>query len=132
MNDKKIAIAGLTVFIVLFTLPFWWNMGKDTKAPKPIISDRARAAQFCVESKDVMAKTHMKLLDEWRILAVREGKRTFVNSKGQEYNVSLSTGENSCLGCHNNKAEFCDKCHAYANVTPYCWDCHLDQKESAK
>ena len=26
--------------------------------------------------------------------------------------------------CHTDKAEFCDRCHNYAGVNPYCWDCH--------
>ena len=33
---------------------------------------------------------------------------------------------NTCLGCHSNKAQFCDQCHNYLEVTPYCWDCHVD------
>jgi hypothetical protein len=32
------------------------------------------------------------------------------------------------MKCHDNKEEFCDKCHLYAGVTPYCWDCHIDPK----
>ena len=28
--------------------------------------------------------------------------------------MSLS---NTCLDCHSNKAEFCDRCHNYASVT---------------
>jgi hypothetical protein len=35
----------------------------------------------------------------------------------------------TCLtGCHTNKAEFCDRCHNYAAVSVYCWDCHVDPK----
>jgi len=43
--------------------------------------------------------------------------------KDVEFDMSLS---NTCLSCHTNKAEFCDKCHGYASVDPYCWDCHVD------
>jgi hypothetical protein len=32
---------------------------------------------------------------------------------------------NTCMQCHTSKKKFCDTCHAYASVTPYCWDCHL-------
>jgi hypothetical protein len=29
------------------------------------------------------------------------------------------------MACHTSKKEFCDRCHDYTSVTPYCWDCHL-------
>ena len=25
--------------------------------------------------------------------------------------------------------DFCDRCHNYLAVSPYCWDCHVDPKE---
>ena len=31
-----------------------------------------------------------------------------------------------CLDCHKNKSNFCDKCHDYMGVKPYCWECHAD------
>jgi hypothetical protein len=43
--------------------------------------------------------------------------------------MSLS---NTCLDCHSNKAEFCDRCHNYASVSPYCWDCHIDNPKENK
>ena len=76
-----------------------------------------------------MKTEHMQLLDVWRDTVVREAKRVYVSPNGKSYNMSLSSGDNSCLGCHVDKAEFCDKCHTYASVTPYCWDCHIDPKE---
>ncbi|MDX1708870.1 MAG: sulfate reduction electron transfer complex DsrMKJOP subunit DsrJ, partial [Desulfobacterales bacterium] len=63
------------------------------------------------------------LLDVWRDAVVREGKRIYVNPAGKEFNMSLS---NTCLDCHSNKAEFCDRCHNYASVRPYCWSCHIE------
>jgi hypothetical protein len=32
---------------------------------------------------------------------------------------------NTCLDCHPNKDTFCDRCHNYMAVSPYCWDCHI-------
>ena len=29
-----------------------------------------------------------------------------------------------------DKADFCDKCHTYASVKPYCWDCHTEPKNT--
>jgi hypothetical protein len=36
----------------------------------------------------------------------------------------------TCLGCHKNKSEFCDRCHSYSGVDPYCMDCHVLPKGS--
>jgi hypothetical protein len=33
MNDKKYIIAGLAIFVVLMTFPFWFNMGKAAPPP---------------------------------------------------------------------------------------------------
>jgi hypothetical protein len=32
------------------------------------------------------------------------------------------------MDCHSNKKEFCDTCHDYSSVTPYCWSCHIEPK----
>ena len=84
---------------------------------------KAKAAKVCVRSTEYMKAEHMQLLDVWREAVVRRGERTYVSPDGKEYNMSLS---NTCLDCHANKTEFCDRCHDYASVQPYCWDCHID------
>jgi hypothetical protein len=126
MNDKNKIIAGVLIFVALFTFPVWYNLGIASKAPEPILSAEAKAAKLCVRSKEYMKLEHMQLLDVWRDTVVRNGERVYKNSKGEEFEMSLS---NTCLGCHTNKAEFCDRCHDYASVKPYCWDCHVDPKE---
>jgi hypothetical protein len=123
MNDKKWIILGLAVFIVIALFPFWWNRGKAAPAPEVKLTDKAKAAKECVMSKDYMKAEHMQILDLWRETVVRDAQRTFTNPKGKEFVMSLS---NTCLDCHSNKAEFCDKCHNYASVRPYCWDCHIE------
>jgi hypothetical protein len=65
----------------------------------------------------------MDLLMTWRDDVVRRNVRTWTAPNGKAYTASLS---GTCLRCHANKAEFCDRCHTYAGVTPYCWDCHVD------
>ena len=129
MNDKSKIVIGLIIFFAIITSPFWYNMGKAVSVPEPKLSDKAKAAKVCVESKEYMKTNHMHILDIWRNEVVRKGNRTYTNSMGKEYNISLSSGEESCLGCHGDKAEFCDKCHTYASVEPYCWDCHINPKE---
>jgi hypothetical protein len=34
------------------------------------------------------------------------------------------------MECHSNKTKFCDQCHNYMGVAPYCWDCHIAPKEN--
>ena len=125
-NDKPKIIAGLGIFVVLVTFPIWFNLGSAKEAPKPVIAAEAQAKGYCVLPKAEMKEKHMQVLDGWRNSVVREGQRVYVNESGKHFEMSLS---NSCLECHTNKAEFCDKCHVYASVNPYCWDCHVNPKE---
>jgi hypothetical protein len=69
----------------------------------------------------------MELLNSWRDEVVRDGDRIFTSLTGQVFNKSLS---NTCMDCHSNKSEFCDACHNYGAITPYCWDCHIEPKEN--
>ena len=80
----------------------------------------------CVEAKDYMRANHMDLLDEWRDTVVREDVRTYTSEAGKDYTMSLS---DTCLDCHSNKEQFCDACHTYSAVDPYCWDCHVIPEE---
>lgn len=136
MNDKKLIIAGLVVFCAIIFLPFMLNIGKASLAPEPELSPEALAAQktgkTCVLPKIEMKAGHMQILDIWRDTVVRKGERIYINSNGQSFTMSLSSGENSCIGCHTNKSEFCDSCHTYASVKPYCWDCHNEPMESKR
>ena len=129
MNDKKFVIIGIIVFLIIATIPIWFNRGKAAPAPEPVLTDRAKAAKECVRSKDYMTREHMKVLDLWRHTVVRNAERIYVSPSGKEYNMSLS---NTCLDCHSNKTEFCDRCHDYASVRPYCWDCHIDNPKESK
>ena len=129
MNDKKLITAGIVVFIVAASFPFWFNMGKAAPAPQIEYTEKAKAAKKCVRSKEYMRAEHMQLLDLWREQVVRTAQREYVNPEGHAYDMSLS---NTCLDCHSNKAEFCDRCHDYASVTPYCWDCHIDNPKETE
>ncbi len=124
MNDKSKIIAGLILFFIIFAFPIWYNMFKSKPALELTLTEKAKGAKECVRSKEYMTKHHMQLLDVWRNKVVRQGVRVYVNTEGKEFKMSLS---NTCLDCHSNKAEFCDKCHDYASVQPYCWDCHIDK-----
>jgi len=123
MKDKKLIITGMIIFFVIVTFRFWYNRGKAAPQPDLILTTKAKTAKVCVRSTEYMKSEHMQLLDVWRDSVVRRGERIYVSPAGKEYNMSLT---NTCLDCHSNKADFCDRCHNYASVRPYCWDCHID------
>ena len=131
MYDSGKIIAGLLVFVAIIAFPFVYNMGTEIVKPEPKIDTpviQQMAVKQCVESKVFMRANHMQLLDEWRDAAVRHGDRVYVGSRGERYNISL---QNTCMHCHSNKKEFCDTCHNYMAVKPYCWDCHIAPKEKS-
>ena len=133
MNDfaKLFTIALLVLFLGVLASPVFYNVvsGKATYKPDPKLPPRFSAQENpCVAEKEVMIANHMSLLNEWRDEVVRSGSRLFVAENGKEYEMSLSEG---CMKCHSNKADFCDQCHNYTDVSPYCWDCHVEPKENS-
>jgi hypothetical protein len=121
----------MVILLILFAFPFFYNMGKAAKAPEPEINTPAIQAlpeseRVCVEPKSYMTNNHMRLLDEWRDQVVREGKRDYMGFTKKRYTVSL---QNTCLECHSNYDNFCDRCHTYSGITPYCWNCHLNKPQ---
>ena len=120
MYDADKIIVGLIIFLCLITFPIWYAIvGNNAGAvPEPVI---VTGEEQCVESAQYMKENHMQLLDDWKSSVVRDGNRIYIASDGEEYAISLS---NTCLDCHSNKAEFCDQCHDYVGVEPFCWDCH--------
>ncbi|MGB5987624.1 MAG: sulfate reduction electron transfer complex DsrMKJOP subunit DsrJ [Desulfobacterales bacterium] len=129
MNDQKWIKFGLVIFGLLVLFPIFYNMGKAAPAPELELTATAKAAGQCVRDTAYMQAEHMQLLDVWRHAVVRQAKREYVNPEGKTFNMSLS---NTCLDCHSNKAEFCDRCHNYASVEPYCWDCHIDNPKETE
>ncbi len=122
MYDSGKIIPGIIIFVALATFPFWWNLGKAQAVPEPQLPKKQKE---CIEPKEVMRTKHMQILDDWRNSVVRDHKRIWVSDDGQKFTMSLSNG---CLRCHDNRAQFCDKCHDYLGVKPYCWDCHLSDQ----
>jgi hypothetical protein len=128
-----LVIIVLIVFSGISTLPFLLEIGKaapippDPKIDTPEIQKMAE--KKCIESKSYMQTEHMVMLNNWRGLVVRDGDRIYIASDGKEYAMSL---QNTCMKCHSNKKKFCDECHNYVEVTPYCWDCHIEPKEEGQ
>ena len=124
MYDAGKVILGIVVFLALVTFPLWYNLAGEASVTAPEL-EKAEGTQ-CVEDAEWMRGRHMDLLDDWRDEVVRDGERYFVGPDGQRMEKSLS---NTCLNCHVNKDKFCDRCHNYMSVDPYCWDCHVIPKE---
>jgi len=128
MYDTGKIIPGLAVFVGLVTSPFWYNPVFGSGEPGPPKLEKPAVAKKCVEDTAFMRSSHMQLLLEWRETAVREGRRTVATAEG-EIDKSLT---NTCLACHGKHEAFCDRCHAYVDVKPFCWDCHLDAPDKEK
>ena len=130
MHDGSRILPALGAFLVLVTYPVWHAVatGQDARVPK--LAKPAEATQCVLPTPEMqearqMRRTHMQLLMTWRDEAVREGERVYVSASGRHYDKNL-TG--TCLQCHADKAGFCDRCHQYLQVTPHCWECHVDPK----
>jgi hypothetical protein len=119
MYGKGRIIPGIIIFLGLMTFPVWYNAGNARNLPKP---EKPIGYRECVEPTQYMRTTHMKVLDHWRDDILREGgARAGTTASGQPYVRSL---QNGCMKCHADKKKFCDECHNYTAVKPYCWDCH--------
>jgi hypothetical protein len=126
MYDAGKVVVGLAALVAIVALPFLLRVAGGARAAGPPELEIATEAKQCVESTEYMRSLHMELLNSWRDDVVRHGDRHFVAADGTAYEKSL---EDTCMNCHSNKSKFCDRCHDYASVNPYCWDCHVEPKE---
>lgn len=125
MYNSKFILAGLVVFVGLFTSPFWLNaLTPEYKRPEIALPKGVDSA-ICVETQEFMRAEHMQILNDWRDMALREGLREYTDSRGNKWEINL---QNTCMSCHANKKDFCDTCHDSNSVDPYCWDCHVEPK----
>jgi hypothetical protein len=119
-----IITTGIVVFIILITFPLWYGKGEKSSPPVLILNTPAinqLKEKRCVEDTAFMRSNHMKLLNTWRDSVVREGNRHYRAKNGDIYELSLS---GTCLKCHSNKKQFCDRCHNYVAAKPACFSCH--------
>ncbi|MEJ2183584.1 MAG: sulfate reduction electron transfer complex DsrMKJOP subunit DsrJ [Nitrospirota bacterium] len=124
MYDTNKVFVGVLVFLGLMTSPFWLNAGKFKPMEK---LELPKVEKKCVEKTDFMKANHMKLLDDWRYEVVRLDQWEYTSKAfGKTYRKSLV---GTCMDCHKTKKKFCDRCHTYAGVKPYCWSCHVAPKE---
>lgn len=121
MYNAKAVIIGMIIFVAVFSSPFWISwIGQDYTKTGVVFPEGETA---CIENTEFMRANHMRLLDEWRDQALREENREYVSAlDGRKWVISL---QNTCMKCHNNYAQFCEKCHVANSVYPYCWTCHI-------
>ncbi len=131
MYDTVKVIAGLAVFFLFFTSPIWYNRvsGKGPKMEELDLGPAKAISEKCVEDTEWMRDNHMQLLDDWRDLVVRENKRLYKATDGEQFEMSLTE---TCLKCHSNYTTFCKRCHDYNVEDPFCWDCHMNETEESR
>lgn len=128
MYNKGTIIPGLIIFVLLVTFPLWFNaFSTASDLPKPELPPGGE--KQCVAPAAEMRASHMVMLNEWRDEVLRDGNRVAVTVGGKEYRKGLQM---ACMECHTNKEKFCDSCHTYTSVNPYCWDCHLTPGQAKK
>jgi hypothetical protein len=126
MNDKSKIFIGLILFALLVIFPLIYSFTIGKPGPRPEL-DMPVGETDCIEEKDFMTAKHMELLNLWRDRVVREGEKTYVsNTTGRHFEMSLTR---TCMKCHTDRDAFCIRCHDYADVQVYCWDCHIEPKE---
>jgi hypothetical protein len=126
MHKTWAGAAFLLVITAVLTFPLWYSRA-ETSAPAPIVHP---SSGECIEPVEVMRKNHMTMLYDWRDSVVRtsaKDRRWYVNSKGVRFEKSLTR---TCLGCHESRRTFCDRCHERVSVTVTCFQCHASDHVS--
>lgn len=128
MHDRGKILIGLLIFLIVMTFPVWYNLFSGVEPMEdPVVQTREIPGKDrCVRPAEFMKARHMDLLNQWRDEVVRQGERYTEGPYGEQIEKSLS---NTCMDCHSNKEDFCDRCHNAMAVVPYCWDCHLMPSE---
>jgi len=107
-----------------------WAADSASRVPRPVVS--VDETTQCIDSPEVMRRTHMEMLKHQRDRTVRLGER------------GVKVTLNACIDCHAGKGAgaaagsaigspdaFCESCHRYAAVTLDCFDCHQPRPSSA-
>ncbi len=130
LHDGRKILSGLLVFLGLATFPVWYTLARGQHGEAPKLA-KPVSGKHCVESNDFMRSQHMRLLEAWRATVVRDGKRLYMSHDypGETHEMSLTK---TCLRCHADKAQFCDRCHSYLSVSPDCWQCHDNSKVTSR
>lgn len=122
MYSKVYVAAFIIIFLAIVFSPYYYNITAaefETKLPELAKPE----GDHCIEDADWMEANHMDLLFEMRTKTIREPGGRYYESKTYPGEIYEGT-THQCFECHTSKADFCDKCHEYNGVKPYCWECH--------
>jgi len=126
MRDRGLIILGLVIAIGLLTFPIWYDNAAGITSAAPDLK-QAVQGDACIYPIEYMRESHMTVLMEWRDQVVRNNQR-MVTINGKSWEMSLTR---TCMECHDSKEQFCDRCHQYAAVNAYCWDCHVAPEQAS-
>jgi hypothetical protein len=141
-SDMPLIVLGLLVFVALMLGATMANRGFGKFREKPVL-ELPRDEKLCVRDAVFMRENHMKLLNDWRDQVVRDGVRKekiprrdakggiLKDATGKTvYQTIERSLTKTCLRCHDNPRNFCQRCHVYAGVikpggTVKCFHCHI-------
>ena len=117
LYDRGKIIAGIVIFLILITFPFWYGKGKAV-APPELELDTPAIEQLAGKALRGGCRLHAGQPHEASDRLARRassGKASalYTATDGRVFEMSL-TG--TCLKCHSNKDQFCDRCHDYVGV----------------
>lgn len=144
-NVDKV-IPGIVILVLFLTTPIWLNFANLKALPPsdPHVGqarmcttchvseagpDEAAMSEKCVADTKYMRGHHMKLLDEWRDKKIRKMEVNYKSPDGKTYVMSL---QRTCLKCHSDYHNFCDRCHQFTGVHLDCFNCHISVKGERK
>ncbi len=109
----------------------WAADASSSRVPTPAIV--VDADTKCIDTPEVMRRTHMEMLKHQRDRTVRQGIR------GEKVHL------NACIDCHAGRGAgaaagsvtgrpeaFCESCHSYAAVKLDCFECHQPKPSEAR
>lgn len=138
-------ILALLVFLVFLTFPFIYNAAIPGEKGS-LKLEKAKVAEEKLKGKCLVGKKewNMSNKDERRYVianhgdilshaGVIPGKETPVRDMVVRQGNRKVNGLNGCISCHQNKSNFCAKCHAYVGVHSVnehtgCFACHFYPK----
>jgi hypothetical protein len=148
-SDKPLIVLGLMVFVALMMGATLASRGMGKFRDKPVL-ELPKHEKYCVRDVAFMRENHMKLLNTWRDQVVRDGVRTekiprrdahgkiLKDASGKTvYQTIQRSLTKTCLRCHDNPKNFCQRCHVYAGVVRHggtlkCFHCHIMPNPKSK
>ena len=113
-----------TIFAVVILLPLGisalgLDVSRNPEIPDVFLEPVDLKWENCIRDSTEMRFHHMDVLKEIRDKVIRFGIRDEVTLAG-------------CGTCHQNRDQFCDRCHTAASVTLDCFGCHYYPESSSE